>query len=302
MSNIITDLKQRFRQGDICLQFIYVNVGIFFLLTLCDVFLRLFNLDGPAFRHFLGFPADAVQALHRPWSLLTYMFMHADFLHLLFNMLWLYWFGKLFLYSYSARHFRGLYLLGGVVGALLYLVAFNVFPYFRPHVAGSVLIGASASVLAIVVATAVSMPDYRLNFLLIGSVRLKYVAAIVVLADLLFITSGNAGGHIAHLGGALAGWWFAAGIHGGRYDATSWINWAWDAIASLFFRVGKREAKPRMKVRTGGTSKRSADYDYNARKKSREEEIDRILDKVRRSGYEGLSNEEKKTLFDASKR
>lgn len=299
MSNIITDLRQRFHRGDICLQFIYVNVGIFLLMTLAAILFRLFNATGGAWVQWLEFPADVWRALCQPWSLLTYMFMHADVWHLLFNMLWLYCFGRLFLYNYSARHFRGLYLLGGIVGALLYLVAYNVFPYFQPFVSGSMLVGASASVLAIVVATAVCMPDYRLNFLLIGSVRLKYVALAVVLCDLLFVTSENAGGHIAHLGGALAGWAFATGIRSGRYDLTAWINHAWDAVTSLSSVWHRKPKNPRMKVKYG--NKRETDYDYNARKKANEAEIDRILDKVRKSGYEGLTNEEKKTLFDASK-
>lgn len=300
MSNIITDLRQRFRQGDSCQQFIYVNVGIFLLVTLAVILLRLCNVAGGAWVQWIEFPADVWRALCQPWSLLTYMFMHADVWHLLFNMLWLYCFGRLFLYNYSSRHFRGLYLLGGIVGALFYLLAYNLFPYFQPFVSGSMLVGASASVLAIVVATAVCMPDYRLNFLLIGSVRLKYVALAVVLCDLLFITSENAGGHIAHLGGALAGWVFARGIRDGRYDLTAWINRVWDAVASLSALFQRKPEKPRMKVKYG--NKRETDYDYNARKKANEEEIDRILDKVRKSGYEGLTSEEKKRLFDASKR
>lgn len=299
MSNIITDLRQRFVRADICLQFIYVNGAVFLLLAILSVFFRLFNLDGVVLARWLEFPADGWQALCRPWTLITYMFMHADVLHLLFNMLWLYCFGRMFLYAYSARHFRGLYLLGGMAGALLYLLAYNVFPFFRPFVSTGLLVGASASVLAIVVATAMSMPDYRIQLLLIGSVRLKYVALIMVLTDLLFITSANAGGHIAHLGGALAGWWFALGIRGGRYDGTAWINAVWDWLAGLFTR---RPHKPKMKVHRTAGGKRAGDYEYNARKKESEAEIDRILDKVRKSGYEGLTAEEKRTLFDASKR
>lgn len=140
-----------------------------------------------------------LQFVKQPWSLLTYMFMHAGILHLLFNMLWLYWFGQMFLSLFSAKHFRGLYLLGGICGGLLYMIAYNVFPYFSDSLYYSYLLGASASVLAIVVATAVRAPEYRVNFMFIGTVRLKYVALFMVVTDLLFMTSGNAGGHIAHL-------------------------------------------------------------------------------------------------------
>ena len=299
MSNIITDLRQRFRQGSISLQLIYINIGIFLLQTLVTIFLLLFNVQGGFPVQWFEMPADVMRLLAQPWSVVTYMFFHAGILHLLFNMLWLYWFGQLFLYNFSAKHLRGRYLLGGMVGGLFYLLAYNLFPYFQGVVSESMLIGASASVLAIVVATAVSMPEYRLNLLLFGQVRLKYVALVVVLTDLLFITSENGGGHIAHLGGALAGWWFARGIRDGKYDATAWINWILDTVIGWFHRSPKQK-KPRMKVHVGG--KHGTDYDYNARKKAKEDEIDRILDKVRQSGYDGLTAEEKRKLFDASQR
>lgn len=175
------------------------------------------------------------------------------------------------------------------------MLAYNVFPYFQDVVYSSYLLGASASVLAIVVAVSVREPNYPVQFLFIGTVRLKYVALFMVALDLLFMTSENAGGHIAHLGGALAGWWFAAGLQSG-HDATKWINLVCDWFAGLG-RPVKR--KPKMKVHYGG---RQADYEYNARKKEREAEIDRILDKLRKSGYNSLTDDEKKSLFDASKK
>lgn len=212
-------------------------------------------------------------------------------------MLWLYWFGQMFLSLFSAKHFRGLYLLGGICGGLLYMIAYNVFPYFSDSLYYSYLLGASASVLAIVVATAVRAPEYRVNFMFIGTVRLKYVALFMVVTDLLFMTSGNAGGHIAHLGGALAGWWFASGLSRG-HDATSWINRCLDCFSEgLSFR--RQSKKTKMKVHYGDKAK---DYDYNARKKQQSEEIDRILDKLKKSGYNSLTTEEKKSLFDASKK
>ena len=169
MGNFITDLKSRFHRGDISLQFIYINVGFFVVTTLVSVFLLLFNWNASSWLNFLELPAWIPQFLVQPWSLFTYMFLHVGALHLLFNMLWLYWFGQLFLSFFSARHYRGLYLLGGLCGGLLYLLAFNVFPYFKAYVHGSYLLGASASVLAIVVATAVRQPEYRVNFMFVGA-------------------------------------------------------------------------------------------------------------------------------------
>ena len=296
MATIITDLKETFRKGSIYIQLIFINVAVFVVIALTDIVLQLFNLTtGRAFE-WLELPASFTRFIVQPWSLFTYMFMHAGLLHILFNMLWLYWFGSLFLQVFSAKHLRGLYVLGGVCGGLLYMLAYNIFPYFRPMTEYSFMVGASASVLAIVAAAAYREPNYPIRLLLLGTMKLKYLALIVIGMDLLFITSSNAGGHIAHLGGALSGLWFAAGLNKG-YDLTAWINRALDGLSSLF---AFKPRKPKMKVHYG--SNRQKDYDYNARKKEQNEEIDRILDKLKKSGYESLTAEEKKSLFDASKR
>lgn len=255
----------------------------------------LFNVPYNPIASYLSLPASFGALMYQPWSLFTYMFMHAGILHLLFNMLWLYWFGRLFLNFYSSKHLRGLYVLGGLCGGLLYMISYNIFPYFEGSVEIATLVGASASVLAIVVATAVREPEFPVQFMFIGTVRLKYVALFMVLFDLLFMTSSNAGGHIAHLGGAAAGFWFAMGLAKGT-DPTKWINIVLDFF-SRGFKMPKR--KPKMKVHYGN---RQQQYDYNARKKADEDEINRILEKLRKSGYGSLSEDEKKKLFDASRR
>ena len=296
MATIITDLKDKFRRGNISIQLIYINVAVFILTTMLEVILQLFNRSLTGVFEWLELPASFSRFILQPWSILTYMFMHAGLMHILFNMLWLYWFGTLFLNFFSSKHLRGLYLLGGFCGGLLYMVAYNVFPYFSQMIDFSFMLGASASVLAIVAATAYREPNYPIRLLLFGTIRLKYLALIVIGTDLLFITSNNAGGHIAHLGGALAGLWFAAGLSKGM-DITSWINKTLDALTSLF---SFKPRKPKMKVHY--STDRQKDYDYNTRKKAQTEEIDRILDKLKKSGYESLTTEEKKSLFDASKR
>lgn len=149
---------------------------------------------------------------------------------------------------FSAKHLRGLYILGGILGGLLYMVAYNVFPLFNQEVAVSTLVGASASVLAIVAATAYREPNYRVQLFLFGAIRLKYLALVVIGIDVLSITSSNAGGHIAHLGGALAGLWFAASLSKGA-DLTAWINWLLDAFISLFQKKTWKH-KPKMKYIT----------------------------------------------------
>ncbi len=295
MATIITDLKNTFRKGNIYIQLIFINAAVFVVVTLTSILMLLFNLNPEGIFRWLELPASLGNFVAQPWSLLSYMFMHAGLMHLLFNMLWLYWFGSLFLTVFSSKHLRGVYILGGICGGLLYMAAYNIFPYFRPMTEQSFMVGASASVLAIVTATAYRNPNHTISLLLLGHIRLKYLALVVIGMDLLFITSDNAGGHIAHLGGALAGLWFAAGLTKG-YDITAWINRTLDAISSLFSR---KPRKPKMKVHYGNRQK---DYDYNAKKKMQNDEIDRILDKLKKSGYESLSADEKKSLFDASKR
>ena len=290
----ITDLRRRFSQGDVVTRLLYINVAVFLVVAVCNIVTTLLKLPPVRWIKWFEFSASLETFVRQPWSLFTYMFMHADVFHILFNMLWLYWFGRLFLNFFSSKHLRGLYVLGGVCGGLLYMLFYNVFPYFEGKTPW--MLGASASVLAIVVAAGVREPNYPVQFMFIGTVRLKYVAIFMVVLDLLFITSSNAGGHIAHLGGALSGWWFAAGLSKG-YDATRWINAVLDWFAGL--RRPRRTKKPKMKVHYGDKQK---DYDYNATKKEREAEVDRILDKLRKSGYGSLTEEEKKRLFDASKK
>lgn len=299
MAGIIDDLKRTFRQGNIVVRLIYINVAVFVIGLLLSVVLGLFNVNINYFLRDLYLPADLLQLLRRPWTLITYMFMHAGAWHLLGNMLWLYWFGKLFLYFFSSKHLRGLYVVGGLAGALLYIIAYNLLPAFSAQLYSATLVGASASVLAIAIATAVREPDFRINLMFIGPVKLKYFALFIVLFDVLYVGSNNAGGHLAHLGGALAGWWFVRGL-GRGYDITHWVNMCIDAIGGLFH---KRERKPKMKVHVhNATSDRAADYEYNARKKEQSDEVDRILEKLKKSGYSSLSEEEKRKLFEASNR
>ncbi|MDR0976761.1 MAG: rhomboid family intramembrane serine protease [Prevotellaceae bacterium] len=298
MATIINDLKAAFARGNIYIRLIFINVGVFLVVAVTSIVMQLFNRTLEPLLQWVELPASFGRLLVQPWSLLTYMFMHADLLHILFNMLWLYWFGSLFLLFFSTKHLRGVYLLGGICGGLLYMVSYNVFPYFQPLLERSYLLGASASTLAIVAATAYREPNYPIRLLLFGTVKLKYLALVVIGLDLLFVTSGNGGGHLSHLGGALAGLWFAAALSRG-HDVTAWINRAIDAVESLLRFRPRR--KPKMKVHYGGNS-RQKDYDYNARRKAENDEIDRILDKLKKSGYDSLSSKEKKSLFDASKR
>ncbi len=300
MGTIITDLREKFRNGDIAIQLIYINVAVFVVTTVVGIVLKLSGFEEGASFSFLALPASVSRFLIQPWSVITYMFMHAGVWHVLFNMLCLYWFGEIFLMFFSSKHLRGLYILGGIAGGALFILSYNVFPYFLPVLDSSVVVGASASILAIIIAVAYREPNYRVQLFLIGNVSLKYLALFVVVVDFMFITSSNAGGHIAHLGGAMAGWLFALLLRKG-VDLTLWINKVLDFFLSLF-QYHTWHRKPKMQVHYYDNVRRETDAEYNQRKKKKDEEIDRILDKLKKSGYGSLSSEEKKRLFDASKK
>lgn len=293
MDGIITNLKRSFQAGSILKKLIFINIAVFVLIRLLGILLLLFNLQDFPILLYLQLPASPMALLSRPWTLFTYMFTHFDLLHILFNMLWLYWFGELFLQFFNERQLGGLYVLGGLAGALLFVVSYNLFPYFREVAAFSFLMGASASVMAIVFAVSFYRKEIEINLFLIGRIKLIYLALFTFVIDLLAMTSDNAGGHIAHIGGALFGIWFASRYAQGK-DLTAPINRLIDKLVNL----GKR--KPKMSVTYGGRSNK--DWEYNARKQQQAANIDAILDKLKRSGYGSLSADEKKQLFDASKK
>lgn len=299
------NLVSRFKSSSIVGKYIYVNVALFVFVVLIAVFSLLLNSPGASdsLVRCLELPASPGQLIRQPWSLFTYMFLHADFWHILWNMIALNIFGKVSLNLFSVRHFVGFYILGGLFGGLFYVLALNLFPYFAPLAPHSYLLGASASVLSVAVASAVRAPGYRLNLLFFGSVKLSTIAVVTVLVSFLMITGENPGGNFAHLGGAFAGWLVSTLLAKG-IDLTSVVNKPIDLLSTIFKKRPPR-AKKKGKFKftaSSGSAKHASDYSYNAGKKADEAEIDRILEKIKKGGYASLSDQEKKRLFDASNR
>ncbi|MDR2475185.1 MAG: rhomboid family intramembrane serine protease [Bacteroidales bacterium] len=308
MAGIFDNLSRSFKRADILMQFISINIGVFVASLVIMLVCKLFNVSSAYLLDYIELPSELHLFVRQPWTLVTYMFIHYDFMHILFNMLWLYWFGRIFLFLFSGRQLGGLYILGGIGGAVAYLLAFNIFPYFEQF-SNRYLLGASASVLAIVVAPAVAAPNFSLRLLFLGKVKLKYIALFSVLIDIYYLsqTTDNPGGHIAHLGGALTGFLFARQLSKGK-DITAFINKCIDSCWNFF------QNKPKMKVTSNRTASQSSTHKENAERmtsqpqspttyqqKINNEEIDLILDKLKKSGYDSLSSEEKKSLFNASK-
>jgi membrane associated rhomboid family serine protease len=225
----------------------------------------------------------------RPWTLLTYMFFHQGLLHLLFNMLWLYWFGKIFRMYFSGWQLATVYILGGLAGALFYILSYNSFPVFSAEKHFAILLGASAGVLAVVMAISCYVPKYAINLLFFGRVRLITIALITVVIEVVSIsTSDNAGGHIAHLGGIFFGYLFAINIQKGK-DITAWFGRFCSWTGNFF--------KPKPKLKVAYKRPPTDDREYNRQRNENQQEIDRILDKISKGGYDSLSKAEKETLF-----
>lgn len=295
MADFIDRLKQIYRTGNVLTRLIFINVFVFVVLKVIGVFFTLFNVYAFDLITFLGVPSHIPLLVKRIWTLFSYMFVHEGFLHLLFNMLWLYWFGRIFLQYFSGRSLGSLYVLGGLAGALLYVIAFNTIPYYTEMGRGW-LIGASAAVMAIVMGAAFYRPDTKLNLLFLGQIKIVYIAIFAFVLDFLSLGSPtNPGGHVAHIGGALLGYYFATRYKSGR-DITAWMSRLIDWFVGLF---KSRPKRAKMKVKH---ARQETDWEYNQRKHTEQEEIDAILDKLKQSGYSGLSSEEKRKLFDASKK
>lgn len=228
------------------------------------------------------------------------MFVHEGFFHIIFNMLWLYWFGEIFVLYLGDKKILPLYLLGGFCGAIFYVVSFNLIPVFKANVDSAVLIGASASVLAIVFGAVALNPSHQVRLILLGNVQIKYIALFMLLIDVISIPRGNAGGYIAHLGGAFCGWLFIRGLRKG-VDASRPIAKVADVVASQLERKSKHEVAYREQVKY--KKEISAQSSTSAIQTSNEQErLDEILDKISRSGYDSLSSEDKQFLFEYSKK
>ena len=288
------EIKLTFRNGSNLTRLIYINIAVFVLLTIVAVIGFLLNdtfISGKALDLF-SVPASFNALILRPWTLITYMFTHKDIWHILFNMLWLYWFGRIFLEYLDGRKLVAVYLLGGICGALVYILSFNIFPVFTGIVADSVAIGASASVMAVVISIAAYVPDYTMNLLLLGRIKIKYMSLAIFILTSILDFSVNSGGKLAHIGGAFFGYFYIMNLRHG-HDIGKGINRIIDFFATLF--------KPRKKLRV--THKKVPDeFEYNKIKAEHQKRINRILDKISKGGYDSLTREEKETLFKESQK
>ncbi len=299
--NPFDDIRRFFRQGSALSVLILVNVAVWVLVQALKVIFFFFNSPDVAavvsiLMQALAIPASIPMLYLRPWTVITYMFLHFDFWHILFNMFWLYGFGRIFLEFLPSKQLVLIYFLGGISGGLVYVLAFNTFPVFTPIVPVSFALGASASVMAIVTSVAVFVPNYTIQLFLFGKLKIIYLAVVLFVFDFFMIPSGNAGGHIAHIGGALFG---AIYILMYRYSRT--IRQPGSSTGFMRNGFNKFRRKARMEPSYGGNSSRPlSDEEYNLKKRDTQKRVDEILEKISKGGYDCLTKDEKEFLFKTS--
>lgn len=287
---IIEDIKNAWNKKDNGLiKIIIINIIVFVSVSFIQVILTISGLSSffTLLINKLMLPASLSTFILQPWSIISYFFLHMNFMHILWNMLFLYWFGKIITDNIGNNALISLYVLGGIIGGLLYMATYNIIPYYGDRVSESLMLGASAGVFSVVVGSATLMPNYTFYLLLIGPVRIKYIALFYVLLSFFDVAGSNAGGEIAHLGGAFIGYIFIKQLQNGVNIGEGIIN-----LINLF---NKKKRKKESKK----------DVSQDLRKGSMEpsqDEVDKILDKISDSGYSSLTKKEKERLFNASKK
>jgi membrane associated rhomboid family serine protease len=281
----IQNIQNRFKQGSIVEKLIYINIAVFFLTLLVSVFQGLYKNESNFIVEWFSLDANFTALLSTPWSIITYGFLHAGFLHILINLIALFYIGNLFIEYFTQKQLLTFYILGTVFGGLLFLVSYTYFPLFKNQ--STILVGASAGISAIFIGIATYIPNYQLKIRFIGFVKLWYLAAIWVGLDILGLAGTNAGGHFSHLGGALFGFLYVRQASNKKTDIL-------EKVLNLF----KKNEKPLKTVYKSKTKTTSTVKNTSVNQK----EIDSILDKIGKSGYDALNKQEKEFLFKQGKK
>ncbi|HET8885841.1 MAG TPA: rhomboid family intramembrane serine protease [Salinimicrobium sp.] len=287
------DVKYKFRMANVVERLIAINVAIFILFYLVIAIGFLFHVPADSLLEILSFPKDVNSFLYKPWSIITYAFLHSGIWHILSNMLILYFSGTYFLTYFSSKKLLSLYFLGAIAGALVFMLSYNVFPAFKT-IGNSYLIGASAAVMAILVGIATHIPNMRIRLMFLGSLKFWWIAAFFVIIDIVQIPLNNSGGHLAHLGGALLGYLYVSQLARGL-DIGKPFESVVEAFGSFFSKSKKS------KLRTVHRKHKAFNSKPNNKGNDYQQKIDAILDKISKSGYDSLTKSEKDFLFKAGK-
>ena len=285
-----TDLKYQYSRLNIAEKLIVVNVVIFLFTRLIGV---LFNFDFDAILSWVELPKQLNVFIYQPWSIVTYAFLHGGFGHIFWNMLMLYFTGRIFMNLYGERKFINVYFLGAIFGGIIFILSYNIFPALIGL--NNSLIGASAAVMAVLIFVCTYTPNQEVRIIFFN-VKLWHVGVFSVLIDLFFIGGGsNIGGRLSHLGGAFVGYFYARKLMDGT-DIGAGFSSMLNSIGNLFSKEKKAPMKTVYRKPTSNLKKA-----VNSDKEKHQRQIDIILDKISKSGYESLSKAEKDFLFKAGK-
>ncbi|MBI5915259.1 MAG: rhomboid family intramembrane serine protease [Bacteroidetes bacterium] len=308
-TSIWEDIKSQFSHGNMLTRIILVNIGVFVMLLLARLVLAPVGEGGAygSFLHFFTISSDWRHNLTHPWVLVTHMFLHEGFWHILWNMLLFYWFGRIVGDLLGDRRVLPIYLLSGLAGGLMYFGVANLATHWD---FGNYALGASAAFMGTVVVAGMTAPNYLISLPLLGDVRLKFIVAFFILLDLVGLSNNNnSGGSFGHLGGALMGYVIAQQLQNGR-DLTAPVNDLMNAVTSFFKNIfsGKRRPRPKVAYKNPNLKKQPVSKQGRSNQRrsntsddlSHQEQLDSILDKIKQSGYDSLSSVEKEFLFNAS--
>jgi membrane associated rhomboid family serine protease len=288
--NIIDDLKLQYKMGGIVTQLIFWNAALFVFLWLFFALLSLLgvNID---YLHYVSLSSNPALLLWKPWSLLSYAFFHSGIMHIVFNMIVLNFSGRLFMTFFTSKQLLGLYVLSAIFAGLCYILVFYILNIDAP------IVGASAAIMAILVATTTYYPLMELRLLIIGNVKLWHVTAVIIIIDLMQLRSENMGGHISHLSGALFGFIFIKLLQNGT-DLSVGVSRVITFFSNLF---KKNTSTPFKKVHKNYSKPVEKSVSKIVTKDKSQQQIDEILDKISQSGYDSLTKEEKEFLFKVGK-
>jgi len=301
----IEDLKHQYKYGGMTIRLLFINSAIFILIQLLMVFGRLIMGEGfkaeieGALSHIFTLNTDLKSFLLEPWGLFTSIFAHFTFIHFILNMLFLYFSGRMFEQLFNQKRLLYTYIIGGMAGGILEIIAHLIFPGLQSE--KIVIVGASGSIMAIFTALAFYRPNLQVNLFGIFPIRLIFVAGFFILTDLISLGLKDGTAHFAHIGGAIIGMVSVQNIHSNS-NFLNRIQMIGDKIVDFFRKMFGSNKK--LKVKKGGNTRSTqfkSDEEFNMEAKERQKRTDAILDKISKSGYESLTKAEKEFLFNQSK-
>jgi membrane associated rhomboid family serine protease len=293
--SIIEDLKLQFKIGGVLIKLIFWNIALFAIPTIVFGLLQLFHIKID-FRSYVSLSSNPVDLLWKPWSIISYAFFHSnDIFHIIFNLLMLNFAGRLFLTFFTQKQLLSLYFVGSIFAGIIYIVGYLFIPALVN--VNTEMVGASASVMAILFATVVYSPFMEIRLMFFGNVKLWHIALVLIIIDLIQLPMNNTGGHLAHLGGAFFGYIYIQQLKNGS-DICGWFSAILDALVNLF---SGRKSVPFKKVHRNYSQPITKPASKIVTKDKAQQQIDEILDKISQSGYDSLTKEEKEFLFKTGK-